>query len=136
MTARRRDVAELMSGRPGVKRADYHLPVALEGRVSRVAGDDLWALVPRLDGIGRREIGPCAWQRPVDYPEIGYSLADPGPPHEWDEGTVEDTGHTHRVHIIWWRSDPPAGTRCLIAFADGRLERPWVVAFVGWPRRG
>jgi hypothetical protein len=134
---RRRGIEGLMAGEPQRERADPHLPVCLEGEVTRVDGDDLWARIRRLDGSGLREVGPCAWQRPIVSLEIGWDLADPGPPHEHDAGTVEPSGsHAHTVDVIGWRTDPPAGTRCLIAFADGRLERPWVVAFVGWPRRG
>jgi hypothetical protein len=30
-------------------------------------------------------------------------------------------------------ADPPAGTRCLVEFVGSGVDRPWVVAFSGWP---
>jgi hypothetical protein len=30
-------------------------------------------------------------------------------------------------------ADPPAGTHCLVEFVGSGVDRPWVVAFSGWP---
>ena len=56
---------------------------------------------------GRHRFGPCRYQPPL--------VAAGGDPH----------GHQFAV--------PPAGTRCLVVFADGDVARPWIVTFGGWP---
>lgn len=52
--------------------------------------------------------------------------------------TVDGLGDDRLIGPCRWaRPDgagqPPAGTRCLVLFADAGVGDPWVVAFDGWP---
>lgn len=79
------------------------------GTVRRVTGQ---GLMVTLDLLGdTRLVGPCPWARPIPATPAGY--------------TTHDHGITHDT--------PPAGTRCLVAFAGGQLDGAWVIAFDRWP---
>lgn len=68
-------------------------------------------LMVSLNRRGGGTIGPCRYE-----------------PRRIVVTTVD--GHTHSADA----GPPPAGTPCLVGFADNDESQPWVLAFVDWPQ--
>lgn len=66
----------------------------------------MFSVLDRTGAASSEVLGPAGWQRPV----LPHAAGDPG---------VLGT--------------PPARTRCLIVFVGTGVDRPWVLAFSGWP---
>lgn len=101
------DVESVVSGQR--RRAAPQAALPMEGVVRSVAAAGVSFVVPDYDG-GRHLFGPAPWHR-------GSAAATDA------DGGGTDPAHVHTA------APPPVGARCLVVFAGGSIERPWVVAW-------
>lgn len=105
------NLSELDEALTGRRRPTRQFEPIREAVVDSVDGDGVRF---RLLDQPRIVYGPARWQRPITGVETN---------------TSGDSTHTHDVV----RDDPPSGTRCLVTFVGSGADRPWVIAFDGWP---
>jgi hypothetical protein len=81
--------------------------------VTDADADTVWFVVPAIDEITEHQTS--------DFPI---------PP---TAAPTEVGDHGEHTHDLRTPNNPPAGTRCAVAFADGDVGDPVILAFYGWP---